>query len=294
MRWKSLAAIILAFSVLLVSAACKSVPTTTPVTYSQYQLEYQLFARYPDYFWCDPDYYPIAREGQEQQNALDQFATIRVNASEFSAMLDQLSLPDKTDYTDAEKLAIYREHKKLTRAIQVTPSGDEYQFSLRTGQNQGKAIEGTISTTGKVKVVSEKTSFNTCPICLTKGTLIDTPNGPVPVEQLRAGTAVWTVNESGRRIASSVLKTSSSTVPSGFFATGITLNDGRTVTASPGHPTANGRALADLRAGDILDGATIVLTERVPYEGVTYDILPAGGSGVYWANGILLKSTLTR
>ena len=292
MRWKSLAAIILASSLLWISAACKTGPTTTPVNYSQYQLAYQLFTKYPDYFWCDPDIYPIAREGQEQQNALDQFATIRAKASEFSAILTHLGLPDQSDYTDQEKLAIYREHKKLTDAIQMAPSGDGYSFSLRTGQTQGKLIEGTISTAGNIKVTSQKTSFNTCPICLTKGTLIDTPTGAVPVEQLRVGMLVWTLDAGGKRVATQVLTTASSRVPSGFLAVRITLSDGRTVTASPGHPTAWGQALVDLKAGDTLDGAVIIKVKRVPYQGTTYDILPAGDSGVYWANGVLLKSTL--
>jgi hypothetical protein len=31
----------------------------------------------------------------------------------------------------------------------------------------------------------------------------------------------------------------------------------------------------------------------VPYDGTrTYDLLPAGATGTYWANGVLLSSTL--
>ena len=294
MWWRNVAVVFLAFSLLLIPAGCKSAPTTTPVIYSQYELGYRLLAQYPDIFWCDPDYYPIAREGQEQQNAIDQFATIRANTSEFAAIIKQLNLPDKSDYTDAEKLTIYREHKKLTRALQMTLSGNEYKFSLRTGQNQGQSIEGTITAAGKIKVTSRQTSFNTCPICLTEGTLIDTPDGPVAVERVREGTVVWTVDGTGNRIAAEVLETASTPVYTGFLAVRIELSDGRTITASPGHPTAEGRAMADYRAGDTLDGAVVVKSERVPYEGATYDILPAGETGLYMANGILLGSTLAR
>jgi hypothetical protein len=36
-------------------------------------------------------------------------------------------------------------------------------------------------------------------------------------------------------------------------------------------------------------------TERVAYaEPETYDVLPAGATGCYWANGILVGSTLAR
>jgi len=73
----------------------------------------------------------------------------------------------------------------------------------------------------------------------------------------------------------------------------VRLADGRTVTASPGHPTANGRPLGDYQVGDSLDGALVIAVESVTYgEGATYDLLPAGTTGLYWANGILLRSTL--
>jgi hypothetical protein len=71
------------------------------------------------------------------------------------------------------------------------------------------------------------------------------------------------------------------------------LSDGRELHASPGHPTADGRALGDLQAGDLLDGAYVVLMERLPYDGIaTFDLLPSGDTGLYWANGILMGSTL--
>jgi len=63
--------------------------------------------------------------------------------------------------------------------------------------------------------------------------------------------------------------------------------------ASPGHRAADGRPLGTLASGDRLDGSTIVSWELVPYgNDRTYDILPAGPTGTYWANGILLASTL--
>jgi hypothetical protein len=62
---------------------------------------------------------------------------------------------------------------------------------------------------------------------------------------------------------------------------------------SPGHPTGDGRAARDLAIGDALDNATIVSVERVRYAGgATFDVLPAGPTGMYWANGVLLGSTL--
>jgi hypothetical protein len=73
----------------------------------------------------------------------------------------------------------------------------------------------------------------------------------------------------------------------------LKLADGRELLASPGHRTADGRPLGALSVGDRLDGSTVTQWELVPYAGDrTYDLLPAGPNGTYWANGILLSSTL--
>jgi hypothetical protein len=72
------------------------------------------------------------------------------------------------------------------------------------------------------------------------------------------------------------------------------LADGRELLVSPGHRTADGRPVGALRAGDDVDGSTVTRWELVSYAGGrTYDLLPAGATGHYWANGILLSSTLS-
>lgn len=147
--------------------ACQSSSTTTGTyTYNIPQLKYLVIARYPDLFWCDPDFYPIAREGQEQQNAIAQFSAIQVNSDEFTAILHQLNLEVKTDFSDEEKLLVYRQHKLLAYGLEITGTGSLYDFSLRTGNNQGFRITGTITSSGTINEVTKETSFNTCPICL--------------------------------------------------------------------------------------------------------------------------------
>jgi hypothetical protein len=252
-----------------------------------------LISHFEDVFWCDPDYYPVGGEEQEKENALEQFPAISANTVEFSAILAHLGLPEKSEYSDEEKLQIYREHKKLTYAVQITSSGNLYDFTLRVEEEQGEEITGTITRSGVITVLHREPSINTCPICLAKGTLIDTPSGPVPVEQLCAGMAVWTVGELGKRIAAAVVETTMTPVPALFQVVRVGLSDGRDVTAAWRHPTAAGRALGEYHAGDTLDGALVTVVERVVYQGgATYDLLPGGPTGLYWANGILLKSTL--
>jgi hypothetical protein len=82
------------------------------------------------------------------------------------------------------------------------------------------------------------------------------------------------------------------TSPPGHFVVHLVLADGRSVYASPSHPTADGRRIGALRPGDPLDGGLVMATHLVPYVGDTWDLLPAGSAHVYWADGILLKSTL--
>ena len=113
------------------------------------------------------------------------------------------------------------------------------------------------------------------------------------MEQLQKGSIIWTTDVSGDRIAARVIQTASTFTPVRFKVTKVILDDGRSVTASPGHPTADGRPLGDCQAGDILDGGRVKSAETIVYEGgETYDILPEGNTGLYWANGVLLKSTL--
>lgn len=288
---------ILSIVTIFVGACTQQRPTPTPtppVIYSLAELKYRLISNFDNVFYVDPDFYPIAREGQEEKNALEEFPIIKTDDAEFSAILKHLGLPNKTEYTNEEKLLIYREHKKLTRAVEITASGDSYNFILRVGEGQGERIEGTITPSGKIKVLKREPSFNTYPICLVRGTMIDTPSGPVPVEQFHKGMAVWTVDDLGKRVVAAVVETVVTPVSSSFQVVSVSLNDGRTVTASLGHPTADGRALSNYQVSDTLDGALVVTVEQVVYKsGATYDLLPAGTTGLYWANEVLLKSTLT-
>jgi hypothetical protein len=113
------------------------------------------------------------------------------------------------------------------------------------------------------------------------------------VTDLKLGEAVWTQATGGGRLAARVAAIGSVAFPLGHDAIRIELSDGRAVTASAGHPTADGRKVGELRAGDRLDGATVAAATVVHLDdGATYDLLPSGPTGTYWADGVLLGSTL--
>lgn len=145
-----------------------------------------------------------------------------------------------------------------------------------------------------VAIFIKKTKLNRpCPICLSGNTLIETPSGSVPIKDLQIGMLVWTMDKTGQRISGIITKTSKVQVPPMHKMVHLVLNDGRELFVSPGHPTIDGRTIVDLRNGDLYDSAYIVSIESISYgEDATYDILPSGETGFYWANGILIGSTL--
>jgi hypothetical protein len=249
--------------------------------------------------YCDPDFYPIARQGGEQANAISTYPQIKADAEVYAAIVAHEHLPSG-DLTDEQKLTTYRSWK-LLRALTLTEtySGKEYVFQYRVQSKSGSAayemVAGTVRVDGVVTVSSRTaTGAPNCPICLAAATTIDTPGGPVRVTEVRVGMIVWTEAADGSRLAAPVVAVGSMAVPAGHMMVHLVLRDGRELLVSPGHKTRDGRALGALNQGDSVDGSTVVRWELVPYAGErTYDILPAGATGHYWANGILLSSTLS-
>lgn len=132
-----------------------------------------------------------------------------------------------------------------------------------------------------------------CPICLAKNTLIDTPQGQIFVQDFKKGAKVWTTDISGRRVIGVVIKTSKTSVPFDHKMVKLILQDGRMLLVSPGHPTIDGHTVGDIIVGDEYANSRVISVDRVVYnQEFTYDILPTGETGFYFANGIILDSTL--
>ena len=270
---------------------------------SLYALKYLLIDRFgpvgqsPGIFYCDPDVYPVARADETSQ-AARWMAAVDKTGEEYRAILKRLKLAATATLTGDQVMQVYQEHKHLNAIALSASAGGGYAFSLRAATTAGKgrsgqSIEGTISATGDIAVLKQQPAVLTCPICLAWGTRIDTPAGPLAVQDIRAGMTVWTQNAAGVRVAAEVLETSHTPVAADYRVVHARLADGRELYASPGHPTADGRAIGTLLPGDLLDGARVVSVNRERYFAAeTYDLLPAGGTGFYWANGMLVGSTL--
>lgn len=276
--------------------------TATPVpggTLASAELKYLLADALGPLWYCDPDAYPVARD-DEGELATQRFDEIRGDGATFTAIIDHLGLELDSSFDADDRLAIYREWKMLN-AVQLEPSGsDAFRFDYlaqpASGDGTGTRSTGTIDAGGRIDVEREEDApMPACPICLARGTLVDTPGGPVPVEDLAVDDLVWSLDRDGRRTAVPVLRVGSMVAPDGHRVIRLRLADGREVTASAPHPLADGRPIGTVRVGDDVDGARVVSVTVLPYSGDrTYDLLPAGPTGAYWADRIALESTLRR
>jgi hypothetical protein len=288
----------LAVVIALIACACGSVGPAgggggSPLTVNPLKFKVMDAVGVP--IFCDPDFYPIARAGGEEANADTYYAQIRSDPELYAAIVAHEHLPSG-QLGETQKLTLYRAFKRL-RALVLTKNGDSYTFEIRV-KGQGSApvdlVAGSVRMDGVVTVTSRKPSaMPPCPICLASATLISTPGGDIRVMDVTPGMLVWSAGANGERVAEPVLEVGSMVVPTGHVMVHLRLADGRELLVSPGHRTADGRPLGSLGVGDVLDGSMVTVWELVQYRGArTYDLLPAGPTGEYWANGILLSSTL--
>jgi hypothetical protein len=275
-------------------------PSPSPQVLTVPQLKYRVMDQLGRPWFCDPDFFPVGR-GDEGQRAQEKLPEIQKDADTFAAIVAHLKLP-AAPHTADQTLAIYREWKTLN-ALPLQPasfgspinpqeSGFAYLAMRNTGG--GERVEGRITLDGRITVTTrQQAGPPQCPICLALGTRIATPTGEIAVQDLHIGDVVWTVDTNGVRVSAALVAIGNTPVPATHIVVRVALDDGRLVYVSPGHPTADGRHIGDLTVGDTLDGARIASVDRVAYAGgATYDILPAGATGAYWANGVLLGSTL--
>jgi hypothetical protein len=246
---------------------------------------------------CDPDFWPVARE-DEAALAVQRFDEVRADADAFANIAAYLQFDPSSEATDAEKLAIYRLWKQLN-AIQLEPvENRRYRFDYLNmpaqGEIEGRRTTGTIGEQGAIEVEQQAPAGEpVCPICLARGTRIAAPDGDVPVEDIRVGTRIWSLDRAGHRVVATVVLVGSTPVPASHDVIRLVLDDGRIVRASPGHPLADGRSFASLRSGDRIDGARAVTATHERYDGgTTFDLLPDAPTGIYFADGVPLGSTL--
>lgn len=300
--------LVLAFAVAILAAACGGGQTPTPTSrpspsptpgpaQTLAELKLDLIDAYGPLWYCDPDFYPLPR-GEEIDQAKARWAEVTADAEAFAAITASLALDSKGPFTDAQKLAVYQQWKVLN-AIALDPVGnDRYRFDYlaepAAAGGMGTRTGGTIGVDGRITVDQQAPADEPiCPICLARGMRIEAPGGSIAIEDVRIGDAIWTLDAAGARVPGTVLAIGSMPAPANHEVVHLVLADGRTVTASPGHPLADGRRLGDLAIGDAVDGSTVASLERLPYTGGrTFDLVVSGPTGTYLIDGIALASTI--
>lgn len=259
------------------------------------ELRYLILSHFEGVFFCDPEASPVGLSPDlAKRRAMEKFPDIQQDQDTFRAILNHLGIKESATLSDEQKLLIYREFNKLRGAVRLETLHDQVRFNVGLKQKTGDvSVDGSIDRHGVIKILKRERTVFICPKCLGANTKIETLIGPVQITNLKKGMIVWTSDVSGNRVAAPILVVSAIVVAPHQLLTHLMFEDGRELLVSPQHPTLDGRVVGQLSAGDIYNGSVVQSAELVGYKGVkTYDLLPAGETGFYWANRILLASTL--
>ena len=261
------------------------------------ELRYQLIETFGPLWFCDPDFYPVAR-ADEAELAIQRFPEVQADTEAFAAIVNHLDMKPGAGFDATQKLAIYRAWKQLNGVALEDGGNGSFRFDYlnmpAAGAAEGRRTSGTIDQHGTIVIEQQAPAGEPpCPICLARGTRIGTPSGDVAVEDIRVGMRVWSIDGSGRRVTASVVLIGQTRVPATHEVVRLVLDDRRIVRASPGHPLLDGRLLGTVNVGDKVDGATVVSATLEPYDGgSTFDLLTDSTTHAYVADGIPLGSTL--
>ena len=247
--------------------------------------------------WCDYEYNPTSLgAGMDERGRMRIAEFARDNPAGLELIQKTVGFPgDPTALNATDTVALYDEIRSIETMYLYDYADGRYHYKafIKNAQDRTIRVEGTISDYGAIDIAGQYPGTPICYACLAAGTRIDTPGGLVAVQDLRVGDVVWTSRSDGTRVAAPLLRVGRTAVPAEHLVLKVRLADGRSVTASLRHPTADGRTFADLAAGDSLDGGVISGLDLLPYSAdYTYDLLPAGETGWYWADGVLIGSTL--
>ncbi|HVL90118.1 MAG TPA: Hint domain-containing protein [Actinomycetota bacterium] len=278
-------------------------PTPTlgePVPFAPASLQFIVLDRFGPPVACDPDTYPVGRADGERHAADQWWSELNVGSTHGRAIIDRLGWAFPPSAAEVDRVAAYREYKKL-RTVQMTLVDRAYQFEINAAPPGGSGswdggpatrYVGFILPDGRIESVIEHPIDVNCPVCLDGETRIRVPGGERPVRLLRQGDPVLSVGRGGETIVTTVRRWVRRPAHGPLLA--FELADRRRLRMAGAHPLPDGRPAGMLAPGDELGGSRILRRDAVePSGGATYDILPDGPTGHYWANGILVASTIT-
>ena len=133
------------------------------------ELRYRIIQEFGALFFCDPDMHPVGHD--DRPRALTAFPEIQKDVDTFRAITKNYRLDATTEFSDIDKLTVYREYKKLW-AIHLEPLGEKYKFSIRfrndssgpNSRNNGFQIDGLIDQKKQITVLKREPTLLTCPL----------------------------------------------------------------------------------------------------------------------------------
>lgn len=129
--------------------------------------------------------------------------------------------------------------------------------------------------------------------CLPAETMISTPRGDQAISSLTLGEEIYTKTIAGNIEIQPIIQLNRVPASTDHKLLHIRLADGREIDLTPEHPAENGVSLDTWEIGDELAGSTVISKEYRDFSGTeTWDLLPAGETGVYQANKVWMGSTL--
>lgn len=130
--------------------------------------------------------------------------------------------------------------------------------------------------------------------CLPSSTQILTSKSSISIDQLKEKDSILTMNLKGKISTMPIKLINKVLVSHQHTMIILDLADGRKLQVTPEHPSAiPNKTIDEFEIGELFDGSKIINKLKIDYkEEYTYDILPEGETGFYWANGILIGSTL--
>lgn len=129
--------------------------------------------------------------------------------------------------------------------------------------------------------------------CASPDTPIATASGDRAIRDLRVGDLVYSVHHDA--IVLVPIRDINRVPVTHHRVLKVEFADGAHFEMSGGHPTAEGQPLSELRVGQRLGGERVTRITEIAYQHpFTYDILPDSDTGSYFADGVLMGSTLFR
>jgi hypothetical protein len=125
------------------------------------RLRYRLVDRFGPVYFCDPECIGPCLLNLEKKHAQEAFSSIRKDAETFEAIAERLKLAGISEFSDDQRLSIYREYKTLVCSISLEAEGKKHRFRIRSAN--GFSVEGLINTQAEISVLERAPSPLVCP-----------------------------------------------------------------------------------------------------------------------------------